>query len=79
MTEPRTADDLWAWLAACKRCGEAHEYRPPGPCGCCPDCKCPNRATPTWASLVDGHAYETILGAFKIADLRARWDSEQAP
>jgi hypothetical protein len=73
-----TADDLWRWLAACKRCGVPHEYRQPGPCNCCPTCACPARAHWTWASPVDGHSYESRFSASKLAGLRAQWESDRA-
>jgi hypothetical protein len=67
-----TADDLWAWLAACRTCGEIHEYR-----------EVPREpwewGARTWASPIDGHTYRSrYVSGPDLIVLRAEWDRDRA-
>lgn len=70
----RTADEVWAWLAACLDCGEPHEYRPVTRCPECPNCG-RHWEMWTWESSADGHAYRSRFGGSAVARLRREWEA----
>jgi hypothetical protein len=57
----------WAWLAACRKCGKAHEYRQET-CGRGKEVK---SGSWTWKCPVDGHSYESRISAWQLAQLVA--------
>jgi hypothetical protein len=64
----------WAWLAACRKCGKAHEYRQET-CGCGKEAK---QGSFTWASPDDGHSYESRLSAWQLEQLVAEYQADIA-
>lgn len=70
------ADDVWAWLAACRTCGEEHHLRA-DTCECGRQCRCAPSGYQTWAHPVDGHTYYPRLGTSDMARLRAEWQQQE--